>query len=162
MPRKKIIEKEPLKEKKEIKPDYIYSVGRRKEAIARVRLYSSVKSDLSWGDLPVRKGDLIVNGIPIEKYFSGEVAKKQYLEPFRLTNTLDKFAVTAKLEGGGLQGQLDALILGVSRALSKFDSEKFRPVLKKKGFLRSDARVRERRKIGTGGKARRRKQSPKR
>ncbi|MBI2031408.1 MAG: 30S ribosomal protein S9 [Candidatus Levybacteria bacterium] len=161
MPRKKQSENE-IKEKKEVKPDYIHAVGRRKEAIARVRLYPSVKASLSWGDLSVKKGDLVVNGMPVENYFSGEVSKTQYEEPFRATDTLDKFAVTVRLEGGGLRGQLDALILGVSRALSRLDKDKFRPILKKKGFLKSDARVRERRKIGTGGKARRKKQSPKR
>lgn len=161
MPRRKLSENES-KEEKQKKPDYIYAVGRRKEAVARVRLYSADESALSWGEQSIKKGDVVVNGMPAEKYFSGEIIKKQYLEPFRLTGTLDKFTVTAKLKGGGFKGQLDALILGISRALSSFDRENFRPILKKKGFLKSDARVRERRKIGTGGKARRKKQSPKR
>jgi len=161
MPRKKLPENE-IKEKKEVKQDFIHTVGRRKEAIARVRLYENVKTELLWGDLAIKKGDIVINGIPAEKYFSGEISKVQYTEPFRVTNTVDKFAITVKVQGGGLRGQLDALILGVSRALSKLDREKFRPILKKKGFLKSDARVIERRKIGTGGKARRKKQSPKR
>jgi len=161
MPRKKLPENE-IKEKKEVKQDYIHAVGRRKEAIARVRLYPNVKTGLSWGDLAVKKGDIIVNGLSIEKYFSGEITKAQYTEPLRVTNTLGKYTITIRVIGGGMFGQLDAVVLAISRALSKFDKEKFRPILKKKGFLTTDARVIERRKIGTGGKARRKKQSPKR
>ena len=161
MPRKKLPENE-IKEKKEVKQDYIHAVGRRKEAIARVRLYENVKAGLSWGDLVVKKGDIIVNGLPIEKYFSGEITKVQYAEPLRATNTLGKYAITIRVIGGGMYGQLDAVILAISRALSKLDREKFRPILKKKGFLTTDARVRERRKVGMGGKSRRKRQSPKR
>lgn len=161
MPRKKLPENE-IKEKKEIKQDYIHAVGRRKEAIARVRLYPNVKAGLLWGDLVIKKGDVVINGMPVEKYFSGEIAKAQYTEPLRATNTLDKYAITVRVQGGGMYGQLDAVVLAISRALSEFDREKFRPILKKKGFLTTDARVIERRKIGTGGKARRKKQSPKR
>jgi len=165
MPRKKLPEdntKEETKVNKEIKPDYIYAVGRRKEAVARVRLYPTVLAGIAWNDIKLEKGKILVNSMPIEKYFPGEIAKRHYLEPFRLTNTLGKFAATAKIEGGGPKGQLKAFILGVSRAFSKLDPEKYKPILKKKGFLTVDARVRERRKIGTGGKARRKKQSPKR
>lgn len=84
------------------------------------------------------------------------------MEPFRATNTIGKYSLTIKVEGGGKSGQLEAVVHGISRALQLLDKEKFRPILKKKGFLTRDARVRERRKVGTGGKARRKKQSPKR
>ena len=64
--------------------------------------------------------------------------------------------------GGGLSGQLDAAVLGMARALDKLDPEKFHPILRSKGYLTRDPRTRERRKVGMGGKARRKKQSPKR
>ncbi len=61
-----------------------------------------------------------------------------------------------------MAGQLDAIVLGIARVLNEYDKEKYRPVLKTKGYFTRDARIRERRKVGTGGKARRKKQSPKR
>ncbi|HXS15118.1 MAG TPA: 30S ribosomal protein S9 [Candidatus Saccharimonadales bacterium] len=148
--------------KKQIKRDYTYAVGRRKDASARVRLYTSVKEGLVWGDQVVSKDQMLVNGEPIEHYFSGPVAKTKYQLPLALTNTLGKYAVTVKVEGGGKNGQLQALVLGISRALSALDREKNRPVLKAKGLLKQDSRIRQRRMVGTGGKARRKKQSPKR
>ncbi|MDP3988533.1 MAG: 30S ribosomal protein S9 [Candidatus Levybacteria bacterium] len=144
------------------KKEYIATVGRRRDAVARVRLYATVKEGLMFGGEAVTKGMILVNEIPAEKYFSGEVAKVSFMEPFRVTNTIGRFAVTVKVSGGGKAGQLGAFIHGASRALSVFDTEKFRKILKKKGFLTRDSRTRERRKVGTGGKARRKKQSPKR
>ena len=85
-----------------------------------------------------------------------------YLEPFRTTNTMGRFATSIKVVGGGLSGQLGAVIHGISRALEKVDKEKFRPILKKRGFMKRDPRAKERRKAGRAGKARARKQSPKR
>ena len=154
MKRKKILTetKEPIQKKSK---EFIYAVGKRKEAVARIRLYPSVKGDL-------KKGDIIVNGKKIEEYFSSQIQKAKYLEPLNITNTIGKYALTVKVSGGGVNSQLDALILGISRALSKFDSEKYRSILRKKGFLTRDARIRERRKIGMGGKSRRKRQSPKR
>jgi small subunit ribosomal protein S9 len=144
------------------KTDYIFAIGRRREAVARVRLYDEVKSDLMWNDVPLKKGEILVNKLPIATYFASEVMKYQYTEPFRLTNTQNKFAATIRVMGGGKMGQLDAVIAGIANALSKLDPETYRSVLKKHGFLTRDARVKERRKVGTGGKARRQKQSPKR
>lgn len=142
--------------------DFAYAVGRRKSAVARVRLYKTVKADLIWGTEKIEKGKILVNKKPVGEYFSSEVMTAFYKEPFVATNTLEKYGVTIRVMGGGLKGQLDAAILGISRALSEIDIEKFRPILKKKGMLTRDARVRQRRKVGTGGKARRQKQSPKR
>lgn len=150
------------KKLKKTKRDYIFAVGRRREAVARVRLYPSVKQDLKWGDLPVSKEQILVNSMPIEKYFSGPIAKSLYLKPFIATGTLGKYALTIKVDGGGKNGQLAAAVHGVSRALAKHDQKKARPPLKKAGLLTRNPRVRERRKVGTGGKARRAKQSPKR
>ena len=150
-----------VKAKKQ-KKDYVYAVGRRKESSARVRLYSSVKDGQVWDGQAVSKDQILVNGMPIEKYFPGPLNKAKYQLPLVLTNTLGKYAVTIKVEGGGKMGQLEALVLGLSRALALANREKNRPVLKSKKLLKVDARVRERRKVGTGGKARRKKQSPKR
>lgn len=144
------------------KKDYTYAVGRRKESSARVRLYSSIKDGHMWGENAVSKDQILVNAMPVEKYFPGPLNKAKYQLPLVLTNTLGKYAVTVKVEGGGKAGQLDALILGLSRALSLINREKNRPVLKSKKLLKVNAKVRERRKVGTGGKARRKKQSPKR
>jgi small subunit ribosomal protein S9 len=140
---------------------FIYATGKRKEAVARVRLYKDLREPITMGELVVKTGDLVVNGNLIEKYFSGIVAKANYEEPFKITNTLGKYTITAKVEGGGNKSQLDAFIHGVSKILSKMD-EKNKAILKKKDFLTRDARVRQRRKVGMGGKSRRKKQSPKR
>jgi small subunit ribosomal protein S9 len=148
--------------KKSIKRDYFYAVGRQKEAVARVRLYASVKDDAKWGEHPIKKQQILVNAQPIERYFPGPLAKAYYMKPLSLLQVFDKYAVTVKVEGGGRNGQLDAMIMGISRVLSLVNPTKFRPVMKTAGLLTRDARVRERRKVGTGGKARRKKQSPKR
>jgi small subunit ribosomal protein S9 len=113
--------------------------------------------------LAVRKGDILVNGKAIAHYFPGEVFKHAYTEPLRITNAhQNNYTFTIKVVGGGPAGQLKAVIAGIANALNKLDKDKFRPILKKKGFLTRDARIRERRSVGTGGKARRTKQSPKR
>lgn len=148
--------------KKQQKRDYTYAVGRQREAVARVRMYAHVKDGQVWDETPVKKSQIIVNGLPIEKYFPGPIYKATYMRPFSLTSTLEKYAITVKIAGGGLSGQLDAMVQGIARALSAIDKTKFRPILKSAGLLTRDARVRERRKVGMGGKARRKKQSPKR
>lgn len=149
--------------KKTKKMDYTSAVGRRKSAVARVRIYESVKADLKWGEEPVKKGEILVNGKPIANYFPSESDRKRYTEPLRITNTHQKnYAITIRVMGGGQSGQLDAVIAALANALNKLDREQHRPILKKKGFLTRDARVRQRRKVGTGGKSRRKKQSPKR
>lgn len=133
---------------------YYEAVGRRKNASARVRLYIAKEGH--------EKGDVIVNGKSADIYFAGEISKKIYLEPFRTTNTIGRFVTSILVSGGGLSGQLGAVLQGISRALEKVDKEKFRPILKKRGFLTRDPRKKERRKAGFAGKARARKQSPKR
>jgi small subunit ribosomal protein S9 len=140
---------------------YYEAVGRRRVATARVRLYV-VKDSITLSGVVTAKGALTVNGRPIENYFPGEISKKLYFEPFRTTNTMNRFAATIKTSGGGLMGQLDAVVLGISRALEKVDKEKFRPILKKRGFMTRDPRAKQRRKAGFAGKSRAKKQSPKR
>lgn len=148
--------------RRSLKRDYIFAVGKRKEAVARVRLYDAVKDDLSWKDLKVKKGDILVNEMLIAEYFPGDISRFRYTEPLRVANAQNKYTFTIAVVGGGPSGQLDAVVAGIANVLAKTDKESFRAILKSKGFLSRDARVRERRKVGTGGKARRKKQSPKR
>lgn len=142
--------------------EFIFAVGRRREAVARVRLYETVKEDLTYGETPVKKGDILVNKMPISQYFSGDVSRYVYSEPLRVTNTQNKFTWTIQVAGGGKSGQLDAVVAGIANALNKLNKKEYRPILKKKGFMTRDPRVRQRRKVGMGGKSRRQLQSPKR
>lgn len=145
--------------KKTLSKDFIFAIGRRKSSIAQVRLY---KKDVTvWGTTAVKKGEIFVNNKPALEYF-GKNFERVYRQPFQITNTENRFAVSIKVIGGGKMGQLDAAVMSIARALDKVDSEKFHSSLKKKGMLTRDPRVRERRKVGMGGKSRRRKQSPKR
>lgn len=131
------------------KKDYTYAVGRRKTASARARLFRG-------------KGDSTVNGVLINKYFQGEVNKDVWAKPFRVVDGVDKFYATVKVAGGGVSARVEAVAHAIAKALAKLDKENFRRLLKTSGLLSSDSRVRERRKVGTGGRARKQKQSPKR
>ena len=126
----------------------ISTVGRRKEAVARVSLSEG-------------KGGIIVNGKPITEYFLGEVFQKIYTRPLEITKTFAKYTISVKVVGGGRVSQLGAVIHGISRAIAKVDPA-LRTTLKKEGYLTRDARVKERRKYGHAQKARAKKQSPKR
>jgi len=137
------------KVKKQPKKDYSYARGRRRTASARARLYKGDKEST-------------VNGDVIGKYFPGEAQTKLWQKPFELTSTLGKYYVTAKVAGGGKVGQLEAVIHAISRSLVVLDTEKHRATLKSNGLLTRDGRIRERRMVGTGGKSRRKKSSPKR
>lgn len=131
------------------KVDYTYAVGKRRTAVARVRLYRG-------------KGENTVNGKEFSKYFEGEIANKLIVRPFGVTETSDKYYFSARVVGGGKNSQLEAIILGISRGLSKIAPEKNNPLLRKMGLLTRDGRERQRRMVGKGGKSRRKKQSPKR
>lgn len=126
----------------------ISTVGRRKEAVARVRLSEG-------------KGQITVNGKPIAEYFRGIVAQKLYSKPLAITQTLNKFTISVKVSGGGRTSQLKAVIHGIARAVVKAQPN-LRTILKREGLLTRDARVKERRKYGLAQKARAKKQSPKR
>lgn len=155
------------KSTKEQQPDtdtqvsYYEGVGKRKESTARVRLYVTQEKLILSGS-EYKKGDVTINNKISDNYFLGLVQKKNLLEPFRTTNTLNRFVTSIHVTGGGPSGQMGAIILGISRALEKVDKEKFRPILKKRGFLTRDSRIKQRRKAGFAGKSRARKQSPKR
>lgn len=142
---------------------YYEAVGRRRESVARARLYICGKDKTATiGGAKVKQGEILVNKKPIDSLFPSIQDKTRYLVPFKLTSNEERFASTVLVRGGGKQGQLEAVILAFARALEKSDKETNRPLLKKAGLLRRDPRIRERRKVGTGGKSRRVKQSPKR
>ena len=124
-----------------------YGTGRRKKAIARVRLVDG-------------KGNITINGKNIDEYFGMETLKVIVKQPLVLTNTLEKFDVIATVVGGGFTGQAGAIRHGVSRALLQANGE-FRLSLKQNGFLTRDSRMKERKKYGLK-KARRAPQFPKR
>jgi len=111
------------------------ATGRRKEAIARVRL---VPGSGTWK----------INGRTLEDYFPNKVHQQLVNEPFRVTELEGRFDVLARIHGGGVTGQAGALRLGVARALNEIDAETNRPPLKKAGFLTRDARAKERKKAG--------------
>ena len=116
-------------------PAFHYGTGRRKSAVARVRLYP--------GD-----GSIVVNGKPAQQYFGGRFLHQMNLtQPLRLTGTLDRFNVSVRVAGGGVSGQAGAIRHGIARALTRFDEE-LRPALKRAKLLTRDARVKERKKVG--------------
>ncbi len=123
------------------------AIGRRKTAVARVRMVPG-------------KGQIIVNGRPLLEYFKRETLKMIIEQPFEVTNTKGKFDVYANITGGGLSGQAGALRLGISRALLQWNPE-LRPELRAAGFLTRDPREVERKKYGQP-KARKRFQFSKR
>lgn len=147
--RRKVPKKSKKTTSRKKKNKYIWAVGRRKTATATIKLYS-------------KKGELLVNEKQIGEYFPGEVDEVLYSEPLRTTNLLGKVSATFKVTGSGKNAQLWAVIHALSRAINKLDEEKYHEVLKKKGFLSRDPRMRERRKPGYAQKARAKKQSPKR
>jgi len=111
------------------------ATGRRKEAIARVRLVPGT-------------GQWSINGRDLATYFPNKVHQQLVNEPFVLTDLVDRFDVVARIHGGGTTGQAGALRLGVARALNELDAEVNRPQLKKAGVLTRDARIKERKKAG--------------
>jgi small subunit ribosomal protein S9 len=125
-------------------------------------LYKTLKEGVTWKNVEINKGDIVVNEKPISEYFSGDLNRLRYTEPLRVANAQNKYTWTISVAGGGPSGQLDAVVHGIARALVSAEPEEYRKILKEKGFLTRDARVRERRKVGMGGKSRRKLQSPKR
>lgn len=129
--------------------DYIATIGRRKNSTARVRLYH-------------KPGDYVVNERPMAEYFSAVLNPEiRFLAPFKVTNTVGKYAVSVKVAGSGASAQLDAAVMGIARALVEIDPD-FKKALRDAGFLTRDPRMKETRKAGTGGRARAKRQSPKR
>jgi len=112
----------------------VQSTGRRKRAVARVRVRTG-------------SGTVTVNGRTMDEYFPSRTHRMQVLEPLRLTETVEAYDVDVTLHGGGPTGQAGAVRMGLARALCALDSE-LRPSLKKAGFLTRDAREKESKKYG--------------
>ena len=111
-----------------------YGTGRRKNAIARVRLVDGT-------------GKIIINNKDLDEYFGVETLKVIVRQPLTVTNTLGKYDVVCKVQGGGFTGQAGAIRHGISRALLEANTE-YRPILKSNGFLTRDPRMKERKKYG--------------
>jgi small subunit ribosomal protein S9 len=111
------------------------ATGRRKEAVARVRIVPG-------------SGTWTINGRTLEDYFPNKVHQQLVNEPFRTLELDGAYDVIARIDGGGVTGQAGALRLGIARALNEIDAEANRPALKKAGFLTRDPRVKERKKYG--------------
>ena len=112
-----------------------YGTGRRKRAIARVRLIPG-------------SGEWTINGRSLENYFPNKLHQQEVNDPFTVLELQGRFDVVVRLTGGGPSGQAGAVRLGVARALNQIDEENNRPTLKKAGFLRRDDRIIERKKAG--------------
>ena len=110
------------------------STGKRKNAIARVRLQSG-------------SGKMLINSRPIENYFGRETSRMIIMQPFELTQTVGRFDTFVNVQGGGLSGQAGAIRHGISKALLEVDST-YRSTLKAAGFLTRDSRIKERKKYG--------------
>jgi small subunit ribosomal protein S9 len=123
------------------------TVGRRKEAVARVRMTPGT-------------GNITINGRTMDEYFGRETSKMILVEPLKLVDQMGKLDIFANAKGGGLSGQAGAIRHGISRALCEMNPE-FRSILKKAGFMTRDARAVERKKYGRPG-ARKRFQFSKR
>lgn len=115
--------------------DFYYGTGRRKESVARVRLYPG-------------QGQITINDKDIDDYFSLETLKYIVRQPLNLTGAVGEFDIKVDVHGGGISGQAGAIRHGISRALVEADAERFKATLKKEGFLTRDSRVKERKKYG--------------
>lgn len=124
-----------------------YGTGRRKTAVARVYIKPG-------------KGDITVNGRPVDEFFTRETGRMVVRQPLVLTNTLSSFDILVNVDGGGESGQAGAVRHGITRALIQHDAS-LKPALKKAGLVTRDAREVERKKVGLH-KARRRGQYSKR
>lgn len=111
-----------------------YGTGRRKNAVARVRIVEGT-------------GKITINGKDIDEFFGLETLKVIVKQPFTVTNTLGKYDVICTVKGGGTTGQAGAIRHGLARALNEANSE-YRPALKQNGFLTRDPRMKERKKYG--------------
>ena len=111
------------------------ATGRRKEAVARVRIVPG-------------SGQWSINGRTLDDYFPNKVHQQLVSDPFATAGVTGSYDVIARIDGGGVTGQAGALRLGIARALNEIDTEASRPALKKAGMLTRDARVKERKKAG--------------
>jgi len=117
-----------------VKQTYYYGVGKRKTAVARVRLLP--------GD-----GSIIVNNLPYEERFPRLEHRRAILQPLLVTDSVGKYDAVVKVDGGGISGQGGAIAHGIARALVKAD-ESLKTILRQNGLLTRDARAKERKKAG--------------
>jgi len=116
------------------KQAYFYGTGRRKTAVAQVRLLPG-------------NGAIIINGVPYEELFPRLEHRRTIIEPLLVTESVDKYNAVVKVAGGGISGQSGAISHGIARALVKAD-ERLRPILRQSALLTRDSRVKERKKAG--------------
>ncbi len=116
------------------KQTYFYGTGRRKTAVAQVRLLPG-------------NGAIIINGTPYEELFPHLEQRRTILQPFLVTESIDKYNVVVKVAGGGISGQSGAISHGIARALIRAD-ENLKPLLRQNGLLTRDSRIKERKKVG--------------
>src|SRR4051812_42251925 len=137
----------PQSTEPKVRPSYVWGVGRRKSAVARVRI-------------AVGSGKIEINGRTLNEYFTAERDRKSIFGPLEVTNTGGKMDVFVNAAGGGPAGQTGAIVMGLGRALAKYDNS-LEVSLRNAGFLTRDSRMKERKKYGQRG-ARRRFQFSKR
>ena len=116
------------------KQTYFYGTGRRKTAVAQVRLVPG-------------NGAITINGMPYEKLYPLLAYRQTIVQPFMVTDSIDKYNVIVKVAGGGISGQSGAISHGIARALVRAD-ESLKPILRQNGLLTRDSRVKERKKAG--------------
>ena len=120
---------------------YFETIGRRKRATARVRIWTAKPTE------SIEAGNLIINNRNYKEYFPTIILQQTVEAPLSKLKSMNKFAGSVKVSGGGISGQAEAIRHGISRAIVLFDIN-FRKKLKKAGFLRRDPREKERRKFG--------------
>ena len=133
----------PKNVKKEEKEKYLEAVGRRKESVARVRLFTKKATD----NFPEDRGLILINQKPYQEYFRDPFLQNTVESPLRKLKSLNRFKGSVRVKGGGLSGQAGAVRLGISKTLILFDAS-YRKKLKKFGYLTQDSRIKERRKYG--------------
>ncbi len=116
------------------KQTYFYGTGRRKTAVARVRVMAG-------------NGAIIVDGMPFEERFPSLEHQRVIMQPLLVAESANKYNVVAKVEGGGVTGQSGSIAHGIARALARAD-ERLKPILRQSGMLTRDARAKERKKPG--------------
>ncbi|MFC1952203.1 30S ribosomal protein S9 [Chloroflexota bacterium] len=117
-----------------MKTTYFYGTGRRKEAVAQVRLLPG-------------NGAVIINGVPYEEIYPSLVHRETIMRPFLVTESLSKYNAIVKVAGGGVSGQSGAISHGIARAMVRAD-ESLKPILRQNGLLTRDSRAKERKKAG--------------
>lgn len=120
---------------KEVK--YFYATGKRKSAIAKVRIYPSKEKKIS----------ISINERTVDDFFPLKEWQQKMLIPFNVVKLQNKFDLVINVQGGGVIGQLEAIVHGISKALREYD-ESFKTILRKNGFITRDSRVKESKKYG--------------